>query len=94
MKLLNPRAGKAVEDAELFLAQALVDNKAAALGTNAPFSLNDLSSALRPEIGRGEHHVGTFCCRKGSKPASEGAGLLLAELAEGNIHVSMGNVDM
>ena len=70
MELLDARPGEAVEDTELLLAQALVDDKRMALGTDTPCSLDDLGRALRSEIGRGQHDVGAFICGQGGKPAS------------------------
>ena len=93
MELLDARAGEAVEDTELLLTQALVDDERMALDTDAPFSLDDLGRALRPEIGRGQNDVGAFCCRQGGKPASKGPGLLFSERAQRDIDVPVGDVD-
>src|SRR4051812_45911886 len=62
LELLDSRAGEAVEDTELLLTQALVDDESMALDTDTPFSLDDLGRALRSEIRRGQNDVGAFSC--------------------------------
>ena len=94
VEFLDARAGEAIEDTELLLAQALVDDKRVAFDTDTPCSLDDLGRALRSEIGRGQHDVGAFICGQGGKPASKGTRLFFSERAQRDIDIPVGDIDI
>ena len=79
MMPLDAGAGEPVEDAELLLAQALVDDERVALGAEPACRLDELGRALRPQIGRGQDDVRPFRGRQRGEPASERARLLFPE---------------
>lgn len=87
----DAEGGEAVEDAELFLAQALVgfDDDPAALEALH----QDVGGLGGAHIGRVQHHGRLLLGRQGGKPGTEGLRLALAQLGQGHVDVAMGDID-
>ena len=91
--VLDSDGGEAVENAELFLAEALVDDERVGVVADSSRLYDETRCVPRTKIGRSENDVGSFFRGKRSKPVAERDRLLLSEVGERNVDVADRHVD-
>ena len=91
--LADAGGGQPVEDAELALAQALVDDRLARLLGDAARLADRLGGLAGADIRRGEDDLGPLALRQRGEPAAERAACSLAELAQRHVDVAHVDVD-
>ena len=89
----DPHGGEPVEDSELFFAESLVDDEGVGIFAHAGGFDDETGGVSGPEVGRSKHDVRSLVIGKGAEPASEGGGLPLSELGEGNVDIADVDVD-
>jgi hypothetical protein len=88
MEFLDASAGESIEYSELLLAQSLVKYEGCMAGRTQTARLPyQLSSMLRPPIGRSHHDVWLALVWLRRKPTSERQSLAFTSLTEGNVNV-------
>ena len=92
--LADADAGQPVEDAELALAQPLVDDRPGRAAGERAGLADDLGGLARPHVGRGEDDLGPLVARQSGKPAAGRLGLAKAELGERHVDVADVDVDL
>ena len=94
MAALDAGTRQPVEDAELLLAQPLVDDQLRRVLSDAADRADQLRRRLRAAIRRDQHDVRTLIRRQGREPPAKGDRLLLAQAAQGDVGISDRNVDL
>ncbi len=88
-QLADAGPGQPVEDAELALAQALVDGVFDEGRIEAAVFPDDLGRPLRPLIGRGQDDLGPAVGRKVAEPGAQGLRLHHTPVAERDIDIPL-----
>jgi len=86
--LADPTSGQPIEDAELALAQALIDERSSWPAGKRSLPADDPGGLLCPDIRRGKDDLWPLIARERGKPAAGGPGLLDTELGQGDVDVS------
>ena len=92
--LADAERGQPVEDAELALAQPLVDDRPRRAAGQRALLADDLGRLPRADIGRGQDDLGPFVARQRGEPAAGRFGLLDAELGQRHVDVAHVDVDL
>jgi hypothetical protein len=94
MPLLDPEPREAVENAEFFLTQTLVNVEFGKIRRQPTFGFDNLRRAQRTQIRRAQDDVRTISGRHGGEPPAERARLLFPERAEGHINIPSLDFDL
>jgi hypothetical protein len=93
MVCFDPCSCEAVEDSEFLFSQSLIDDECEAVAGQARGLRDDLRGMAGAQVRGCEDDVGLVVARELSEPAAEGFGLLDAEIGEGYVDVSDGEID-
>src|SRR5205085_11156904 len=93
MLFANSAGGQPVQDAELALPEALVDDGLARAFGDAARLADRLRRLPGTRIWRAEHYFGAFFLGQGGEPVAERLGLALSQIGQRDVHVTQRDVD-